>query len=415
MLNEGARILSSSDIRNIRRYVQQKFADLPHDRHAEIIYDAMQRIVIRQLPDFDPEVKLKLTTILLREVVLGQQKPVGGEHIFAACTELELQPEERDDKLHDWAQQRLGASLEKQWFAAQINKAAEMMRSHSSTKSNLGMAGVVWHSIAQQARGESDLQASDAGYAGLDKPVDADSHLHPSLNLESSPLSTDVHLNSNASAIVDESLAEHIGTTKRRLPAYASFAAVLLVGMLAYGWISSRSEPIAPAQPPAVAVKTPTPLEAPSAKDGLPQELLYVDINKSELIAYLNTRNSLLAEESYVDTILAVAKAKNIHPLLLFAITGQEQGFVPRDNKRAKEIVNNPFNVYHSWQDYNTTLEQATTVAANTINRLSKGRPNGTDAITWINREYAEDQGWSSGVRSLLGTLQRAVKTSDEP
>jgi len=394
MLNEGARILSSSDIRNIRRYVQQKFADLPHDRHAEIIYDAMQRIVTRQLPDFDPEVKLRLTTVLLREVVLGQQKPVGGEHIFAACTELELPLEERSDKLHEWAEQRLGVPLEKEWFAARVSEADELMRSQSSAQSSLSMAGAVWHTIAQQARGDAELN-----------------------NISSIPLSTDGLLNSNVGSVLDESLVEDAGSIKRRLPAYASLAAVLLAGMLAYGWISSPSEPQVPVpvEPSAEPAKMSAPLEAPSAQDGLPKELLYVSINKSELIAYLNTRNSLLAEESYVDTILAVAKTKNIHPLLLFAITGQEQGFVPRDNKRANEIVNNPFNVYHSWQDYNTTLEQATTVAANTINRLSKGRPNGTDAITWINREYAEDQGWSSGVRSLLGTLQRAVKTSDEP
>ena len=86
-----------------------------------------------------------------------------------------------------------------------------------------------------------------------------------------------------------------------------------------------------------------------------------------------------------------MAKEKDIHPLFLFAITGQEQAFVPRTHKLAKQIANNPFNVYYSWKEYNTTIEQSARIAANTINRLSEDRPYNIDAITWINREYAED------------------------
>jgi hypothetical protein len=119
----------------------------------------------------------------------------------------------------------------------------------------------------------------------------------------------------------------------------------------------------------------------------------------------LTSRNSLLADEPYFTDIMMTAKEFDIHPALLFAITGQEQGFVPKNNKRAREIVNNPFNVYYSWQDFNTTTKESAQIAARTINRLSKDRPEGTEPLVWINRQYAEDPNWSTGVSSIFRSI----------
>jgi hypothetical protein len=50
-------------------------------------------------------------------------------------------------------------------------------------------------------------------------------------------------------------------------------------------------------------------------------------------------RDSMLAKEPYLSTIIATAKQYNIHPFLLLAIAGQEQSLVPNSNKKAA-IVN---------------------------------------------------------------------------
>ncbi len=142
----------------------------------------------------------------------------------------------------------------------------------------------------------------------------------------------------------------------------------------------------------------------------LPSHLQYKSINDVKLRAWLEERDSLLADERYFFTILEVAAEFNIHPLLLFAITGQEQGFVPRNHKNATKIANNPFNVFHSWKDFNTNISESSQIAARTIVNVSKDRPKDVDPIQWINRKYAEDKNWWLGVSTIFNQLVEAVQ-----
>lgn len=104
--------------------------------------------------------------------------------------------------------------------------------------------------------------------------------------------------------------------------------------------------------------------------NGPPNELTvlqYEQVNKTSLRDWLNNQDSQLADEPYFSTILSVVQEFNLHPSLLFVITGQEQGYVPRSNQNAVEIANNHFNVFHSWQDYNTDILNSSQIVARTI------------------------------------------------
>jgi hypothetical protein len=180
---------------------------------------------------------------------------------------------------------------------------------------------------------------------------------------------------------------------------------------LLYGWIEITPAPVSRLQPPIIVNPAIPPKTL--AVNGLPAELRYTEVNRSRLLKYLRSKSSLLAERPYFEAIMSTAEKMNIHPLLLFAITGQEQAFVPKDHKQAKRIANNPFNVFHSWKEYNTTIEQSANIAARTILRISKDRPEGKDALTWINREYAEDPNWSKGVRSIMEAMKRYIDTNE--
>ncbi|MDY7220810.1 hypothetical protein [Halalkalibacterium halodurans] len=148
--------------------------------------------------------------------------------------------------------------------------------------------------------------------------------------------------------------------------------------------------------------------------NGLPTNLQYQPIDDVKLRGWLEERDSLLAEEPYFSTILEVADEFNIHPLLLFAITGQEQGFVPSSHTHADEMANNPFNVFHSWEDFNSTILESSQIAARTIVNLSKDRPEDVDPIQWINRKYAEDPNWWKGVSAIFNQLESAVQETEE-
>lgn len=147
-----------------------------------------------------------------------------------------------------------------------------------------------------------------------------------------------------------------------------------------------------------------------SFQSNLPSYFKYKKIKLKKLKKYLSSRDSLLATEPYFSTMLKVSKEYNLNPLVLFAITGQEQSFVPANTPNAKKIANNPFNVYHSWQEYNTNLQDAAEIASRTVINLCKDRPNDKEAFHWINRKYAEDKKWGDGVEKIYEALENNDK-----
>lgn len=137
----------------------------------------------------------------------------------------------------------------------------------------------------------------------------------------------------------------------------------------------------------------------------LPNYFKYIDVNKEKLRSFLINKNSLLAEEPYFSSIINSSKEFNLNPLILFAITGQEQSFVPKTDKSSKKIANNPFNVFYSWMEYNTDIVDSSKIACRTIINLCEDRPMGEDPFKWINRKYAEDKNWYKGVQYIYNDL----------
>ena len=113
----------------------------------------------------------------------------------------------------------------------------------------------------------------------------------------------------------------------------------------------------------------------------LPEYFTYKNVNTDALKSFLSTRSSILKDDPYFSSILNVSKKFNINPILLFAITGQEQGFVPEEQVSAILIANNPYNVFCSWETYNTDITDSSEIACRTIINLSKDRPESVDPL----------------------------------
>lgn len=143
--------------------------------------------------------------------------------------------------------------------------------------------------------------------------------------------------------------------------------------------------------------------------DGLHEGFKYVRVDESKLKKWLDKKNSMLTEEPYFTAILATSKKYDINPLLMFAIVGQEQSFVPKTGAAAKKIANNPFNVYGSWESYNTNIYDSSSLAADTIIKSSSNRPVYMNTIRWINRKYAEDPNWWNGVSKLFTQMEKDI------
>ncbi|TFE00796.1 hypothetical protein [Jeotgalibacillus sp. R-1-5s-1] len=196
---------------------------------------------------------------------------------------------------------------------------------------------------------------------------------------------------------------------KRFIPALSGIliSGLAVVLILTVDW-TDKSEPertLAEAVPP--------PVQNVEVYNGpvneLPEHLKFTFVEKEAVQVWLGERGSILADDRNVDAIFQAAHDFNIHPLLLFAITGQEQAFVPRSHENAEEIANNPFNVFHSWEDFNTNIEESSEIAARTVVNLSDGRPQDANPIQWINRKYAEDPNWWQGVEAIFEQMEREI------
>jgi hypothetical protein len=141
-----------------------------------------------------------------------------------------------------------------------------------------------------------------------------------------------------------------------------------------------------------------------------PADLQYHDINPDELRAFLSSRGSYLVRD--VDSFITNARTFGVNPLLLVAITGQEQSFDPESNFDAAQVGQNPFNVFGSWMAYSPGFDKSCEVAARTVaTKLSYPVPSGEDPIHWIDDpqnpsgSYAEDTHWWIGVKSWFQTI----------
>ncbi|ANY69182.1 hypothetical protein BBD42_23875 [Paenibacillus sp. BIHB 4019] len=395
---EEAYVLSPADVSNIRKYVQHKYGALPQEKKTEMIADAVNRIIHKQLPSFDESIKRQVTAQLIRTAVLEQKRPVRADDIFAACLLLDERDQEIEQPMHAWVEKQLQSVVEIERYRLAMDKlrsSAERMETSADSLPNASLSvNESWLLLKNELQPAGDGQlakepfaAGAAGSSGLADVI---------------PLPLPLAVPQNAPV-----------PRKRRNHAivYGLLSLLLVSVSLLYG--ESLTRTLRGAQPEPILLAPIEPVKIIEL-DGLPQELRYVEIDKKRLTQYLKGKSSILARQPYLDAIIAQAKSFDIHPLLLFAITGQEQAFVPTTNKQAKEIANNPFNVFHSWKEYNTTISDSAEIASRTIVNLSKGRPEGMDPFTWINRKYAEDPNWSNGVRSIFASMKQYVETTSK-
>lgn len=145
-------------------------------------------------------------------------------------------------------------------------------------------------------------------------------------------------------------------------------------------------------------VETGVKLKGSKLNANIPEYMKYKEVDQKKLELFLRNKKSIIADEPYLSTIICSAKEFDLNPIVLFSIVGQEQGFIPTQSINAEKIANNPFNVYHSWEEYNTDIYDSSQIAARTVFNLSKDMPKGENPFRWINKKYAEDKNWWKGV-----------------
>lgn len=379
-------ILSAGEIVRLKKYIEQKHTNLDAQQRLSIWSDAAHRIIENRLPDFPDEVKRRLRSELLHKnrdsFVIHQ------DDAFRECMTLDLSQEQLIAPLVAWVSNKLSLPEGEMEDTEKVVRDALLRQSRQPEGQHFSL----------QSLDEERIQAQKnfTISTGIEE-VAITKEFHPTCSPEYVPVPVPDVLSPNWNIRVRHKVSIII----------ASVGLVALLIILFY-----------PTSAPSVALEEPHDLSPSIIKsddrfvDGIPMELRYVDVNKQKLQQYLQQKNSVLADEPYITAIIDASKQYDIHPILLFAITGQEQGFVPKDHKNVKEIANNPFNVFGSWETYNTTIEGSASIAAKTVYNVSSRRPGSSHPIKWLNQTYAEDPNWWKGVTWFFETMLEEIENT---
>lgn len=356
-------VLSDGEIVRLKHYINRKHHSLDPKRRASVFADAAHRIIESRLPSFPEEVKKRLCYELLSK--FKESLVIQADDVLQHCMSLDLSKDELVSSLAEWACARSTLQLQE-----------EVVRDILLQWSQEELTAVSIQALEREWEQQNLNSHMEIAVAVVNEPV--------------VPYWKKVRLNRKVFIA--------------SLPLFA-----VILGMMLILSLEQRSS---------TSISTAVPINNQVIRDlkpvdGIPKELKYVSIDKKRLQHYLKGKNSILAEEPYLTAIVEAAKKYDIHPLLLFAITGQEQGFVSKDHKKVKEIANNPFNVFGSWESYNTTIASSANIAAKTVANISNRRPGTSHPIQWLNQTYAEDPNWWKGVTWFFNEIKLEVE--DEP
>lgn len=348
-------IIKSEDILVLREYIGRKYPDAKPRESAAILANAVHRVIDRHIQEFDEKYRFQIRMSLLKKVVHSNHFSIHAGDVFRTCLEIRNGSEEYDATLARWVSGQQAVPISREALrhfprgpGRPVRETLKHKREVPGSKEGVQKIAAEWKTAI------------------------------PSKAIN-------IKLTKKNKAFLAASL---IALCLMTLNPLKNILAV------SFGSVASARTTVA------------------AAGTALPEGLQYKDVDTAKLKAALIKRNSILADELYFSAILQAAREYNVNPLLLFAITGQEQAFVPRTDKNAAKIANNPFNVYYSWREYNTNISDSARIAADTVVSLSRNRPKEVDPLVWINRKYAEDSNWWVGVSQILRELQVEVGES---
>ena len=419
-------ILTDDNILSMKRYILGLHPSYSSLQRADILANAVHRHIDHNLPDIGKFLKQQVRTKLLHSAYNNHVFTIMADDVFQICMELITDKAEALQPVQNWLKQH-GVNVTIQQIQQLIGY-EEMKETIQTT---------LVPSVQEL------MQAEPQNTAAMQQPFQK-SWKSEVTSFKQTVKQTVLKRTHGVERVefLNEILSRHITTILLCLVVYASFPISIKIPTQ-QTWISYSTPLVAIEEvTPIIEVElvsisvvhetTPTPKASQASQvsqvakpteapfkgkstvvvNELPSNYKYTEINIDYIRKWLQSKNSILAQEPYLSVIFETALAHDIHPLLLIAITGQEQSFVPNNHPSAWKVANNPFNVYGSWMAYNTNIADSSRIAAVTILNLVKGYPDGMNPIAWINRKYAEDTNWHIGVEKYFKQLSNAANDS---
>lgn len=344
------KILTSEDIKKIKAHLENNYQHCSSSDRAKLFSKKITRIVDSNLTEVDDTKRPAIKSNLIKTLIGSEEQQLNNKHLFDEISQYD------DHHWQTWVETKYGDVIKKQdleKYLKQKKRSAAFIKYKALLSKSLG-----------------DFRA----YTSI-----IPSKLKLILLLVSILIPTTVY---GALNLFDHSTQE-VNPLSFQEFSRISMTESLLVDHLAEN----------------------THLGTAYDVQGFPHIFSYKAINTAHLETYLFSRNSKLLEDGYLDQLVTISQSEDVCPILLISIIGQEQGFIPIDNQYASEIINNPYNVFGSWQDYNTTFTESTKIAAVSVKNILSSRPVGEDPFLWLNATYAEDPEWHKGVKFFFYKL----------
>lgn len=391
-------VLQSNQIILFKNYIQKKYPTASTQQRSIILADTIDKVIDKHIQDFNKGIRDQVKYEVLQRAVLTGNYNINGSDIFRACLFIKDTGENFNASLINWLDKNCSHPVEEKHIELLLTKVSNSYNEYLEYE----LEYIITKSILNP---------------------EADNNINQTFVQDASYL-RDLFVE-RVRAVNKYLKGKIVGET---IPYQILVASLLLIGLLNIVQFFIRQENSAHGinlQMVLARLQSKEYIdEAFASQKFIDQqnivqeqwvyELQYRPIDEASLIQFLAKRGSLLGVEPYFSSIMQASREYDINPLLLFAITGQEQSYVPKNTKNARLIANNPFNVYGSWQVYNTNILDSSRIAANLIATLSKNRPLSVDPIVWINTKYAEDKTWHIGVTKLLEELNNEVLVEEE-
>lgn len=394
-------ILNEKIILDLKGYIYNKYPDNSARELSLILADGIHKVINNSMDKFSEELRVEIERNLISEAVKNNDFSISAYKVFCQYCRLDLENQKNINQLHAWLCSNQDSPLELDELVHFVNR----VRTYEGS------------SIEAAIKNAEEPIIDEIVSTHIEQTRD----MTPEINASNFERNTSkIKITANKFIGISKEFIANLAYKiiysykvygKRWALVSASLLVILFGTILAkeisysfkntLGIVKINNAPEALNE---VDLVTKT-----EEDNGLPEELQYIEVDKDILKDWLLSRNSMLADDPYLTSILDTAKQYNINPLFMIAITGQEQGFVPKTHENALKIANNPFNVYESWTQYNTDINNSSKIAAQTIINLSKDRPEDVHAIQWINNKYAEDKNWWVGVDKIFNRLKREI------
>jgi len=394
--------ISGDNVEAIRKYIRIKRPGCTEEQLSGVFADALHRIIDSKLYQFEEKHRKKIKAAVLKKAVEKSEFSIDASEVFNSCLAVKLHEDGYIESLTQWINQNQTIPVS----VSQVDK----LLANAEQFDAAYIENNLYALVDEFEENRAEDQALSVMETGIDEPA--------------APVVSYVRLISGA---LDRLRA--VKPDRRLVLQVMLLLAIVVVlsftGLPGY----KRIQGLRPPEQGRYADITGDQLDryislearmldklhGMTGKrvlvllDGLHEEFRYQEVDQGKLKKWLEHRDSILSEEPYFTAILETSRKYDIHPALMLAIVGQEQDFVPRDGAAARKIANNPFNVYGSWEKYNTDIYDSSSLAASTIIESSRNRPAYMNTIRWINRRYAEDPNWWNGVSSLFAQIKKEI------